>query len=332
MDAQEKGTAANPAPPKKVIFADFAVAKYQPVVDLLTADNVTAETVTDPPKFLSRVSAEPFDVCVINLLLGGLGPFELLKQVKEHSKNPDIKTIVISRQVQKLNIQNAIQAGANDFIAEPFENENIYHRILYHLTPKHIVEPQGYESTMPGAEAWEFLNLLLESTETLSRTPRQQDHASFLSILRSVAGLIQSNRTSLIIIDSESNTGVVLASSDDENFYDFPIALHKYPEIMHVLHTGNFVMVEDVSQNSLTHRISERVRTILIGSLMVFPVRFQNEVVGVLTIRRPQAHDMPSMQIMRVLQAIANTMASHSNVKALLRRLYKDFNNVPKAG
>lgn len=310
---------------RKVIFADFSVAKFQPIIDLLKSDNIVCEAVTDPPKFLARLNQEAFDVCVLNLLLGGLGPFDLVRNIRQYSKNPDIKIIVVSRQVQKLNIQNAIQAGSNDFVAEPFDNENVYHRILYHLTPKQVVEPKGYESSVPDTESWAYMETLLESTEILSRTGRNQEHQSFMAILERVAKLLNSNRSSLIVVDLESNTGVVLASSDDPSFHDFPISLHKYPEILHVLHTGNFVLIDDVSQNSLTQKINEKVKTILIGSLMVFPVRYQGEVVGVLTVRRAKAREVPTMQVMRILQAIANTMASHSNVKALLRKIYKEY-------
>jgi len=310
---------------RKALFADFSVAKFQPLMDLLKADGILCETVSDPPKFMAKLNQEQFDVCILNLLMGGLGPFDLIRNIRQHSANPDIKIIVVSRQVQKLNIQNAIQAGANDFVAEPFENENVYHRILYHLAPKQVVEPKGYEASTPDNASWAYLELLLESTEILSRTSRTQEHETFMKILEKIAALLTSNRTSLIVVDVESNTGVVLASSDDPSFFDFPISLHKYPEILHVLHTGNFVLIDDVSQNSLTQKINEKVKTILIGSLMVFPVRYQGEVVGVLTVRRAQAHELPSMQVMRILQAIANTMASHSNVKALLRKIYKGY-------
>lgn len=310
---------------RKALFADFSVAKFQPLIDLLKADGILCEAVTDPPKFMARLNQEAFDVCVLNLLLGGLGPFDLIRNIRQYSKNPEIKIIVVSRQVQKLNIQNAVQAGANDFVAEPFDNENVYHRILYHLTPKQVVEPRGYEATAPDTDSWQYIELLLEATEQLSRTGRNEEHETFMKILVKVAGIIDSNRTSLIVVDAESNTGIVLASSDDPSFFDFPISLHKYPEILHVLHTGNFVLIDDVSQNSLTQKINEKVKTILIGSLMVFPVRFQGEVVGVLTVRRSKAMHLPSMQVMRTLQAIANTMASHSNLKALLRKIYKNF-------
>lgn len=323
---------AGATPPRRAIFADFAVAKFQTLMDMLKNEGVVSEAFTDPPKFQERIHGESFDVCVVNLLLGGLGPFEMIRNLRQNSKNPDIKIIVVSRQVQKLNIQNTIQAGANDFVADPFEDENLYHRVLYHLTPKQIIDPRGYEASTPGEDSWHYLSLLLEATEVLSRTPRNHEHSAFLKILQQAAGLLTSNRSSLIIVDDDTNTGVVLASSDDANFYDFPISLHKYPEILHVLHTGNFVLVEDVSQNSLTHRITEKVKTILIGSLMVFPVRFQSETVGVLTVRRPQARDLPSMQVIRILQAIANTMAAHSNIKALLRKIYKEYSNQGAAG
>lgn len=309
----------------RVIFVDFAVVKFDTVGKWLKKDGISVDTSTDPPRFLATIAEQPYDVAVINLLVGGMGPFELIKNVRGTSKNPDIKIIVISRQVHKVNIQNTIKAGANDFVADPFENENLFHRILYHLAPKQIIDPYGYEATAATDEVWPFVNLHLEATESLSRTIRGDEHKAFLAILRDTAELLQSNRSSLIIVEEESNTGLVLATSDDPNFYDFPIALHKYPEILHVMHTGNFVLIEDVSQNALTQRINEAVKSILIGSLMVFPVRFQGEVTGVLTARRPKATGIPSMQVLRVLQALANTMASHSNVKSLLRRIYKEF-------
>jgi CheY-like chemotaxis protein len=301
--------------------------KYDTVSKWLKKDGVHVDSITDPPRFLATITEQAYDVAIINLLVGGMGPFELIKAVRATSKNPDLKIIVISRQVHKVNIQNTIKAGANDFVADPFENENLFHRILYHLAPKQIIDPYGYEATVATDEAWPFINLHLEATEMLSRTARGEEHKTFLEVLRDTAELLQSNRSSLIIVEQASNTGVVLATSDDPNFYDFPISLHKYPEILHVMHSGNFVLIEDVSQNALTHRINETVKSILIGSLMVFPVRFQGEVTGVLTVRRPKATELPSMQVLRVLQAIANTMAAHSNIKSLLRRIYKDYSD-----
>jgi DNA-binding response OmpR family regulator len=310
---------------KRVIFADFAVVKFNSLIQLLRKNGVEGEGLTESGKFMEKINQESFEVCVVNLLLGGIGPFELIQNIRTASKNPDIKIIVISRQVHKMNIQNTIRAGANDFVAEPFENEHLYQRVLYHLAPKQELDPAGYETSVAGAEAWPYLKLLLESTELLGRTERHQSSAAFYTLLKRVADMLSSNRTSLIIVESETNTGLVLAASDDPDFHDFPIALHKYPEILHVLQTGHFVMVEDVSQNLLTKNINEQVKSISIGSLLVFPVRFQGDVIGVMNVRRPKATELPSMDVIRILQAVANTLAAHSNVRAMLRKIYKDF-------
>ncbi|MBI4403905.1 MAG: response regulator [Deltaproteobacteria bacterium] len=309
----------------KVIFADFTTSKFSALVEWLKRDGMLSELVSDAPALLSRISEAHFDVCVVNLMLGGIGPFQLVASIQKRSKNPDVRIIVISKQVHKMNIQNAIEAGAQDFIAEPFENENVYNRLVYHLTPKRVIAPAGYESVGNLDSAREYLQMLLEATELFSRTEREKIHAHILRVLQNIAALTGSNRTSLIIVDGVGEEGVVLASSDDPSFYDFPLSLSKYPEILHVIHTGNFVLIDDVSRNDLTNRIKNKVRTITIGSLMVFPVRFNAEVVGVLVIRRPKAIELPSMEILRVLQALANTMAAHANIQFLLRKIYRDY-------
>lgn len=311
--------------PKKVMFADFAVVKYTALMEQLRQENMVVDAVTDEKKFLARIAEEAFDVCILNLLLGGIGPFELIRNVRSSSRNPDIKIIVVSKQVQKLNIQNTLKAGANDFMADPVDNENLHGRIVYHLMPKKVIENLGADSTNIGKEAWPFLSVMLESTETLSKTPAQNISGAFYEILCHVARLLASNRTSMMIVDEESNTGVVLASSDDPKFIDFPVVLDKYPEVLDVMHSGNFVLIDDVSKNQLTQAINETVKSISIGSIMVFPVRYAGEVVGVLTVRRAKASDLPSLDILRVLQSLANTLAAHANIKASLRRIYRDY-------
>jgi DNA-binding response OmpR family regulator len=324
--ATSTGAAASPGTKYKIIFADFAVAKYASIIDSLQKRGFQVEGVTDPATFLKRLSEESFDLCVVNLLLGGIGPYELLRNLKATSKNNETRVIVISKQVQRMNIQNTMKAGANDFVADPVDNENLLNRILYHLSPKKVIELSEYRPSQVNPAAMPFMSLLVESTEILCVTEQAKETESFFNILGKIAQLTDSNRTSLMILDVETDSGVVLASSDDPSFFNFAVTLNKYPEILHVLHSGKFVLIDDVSQNALTQKIGEQVKSISIGSLMVFPIRYGGEVVGVLNIRRAKAVELPSMDILRVLQAIANTLAAHSNTKMKLRRLYRDFN------
>lgn len=309
----------------KVIFGDFSVAKFTTLIQWLNKEKVAAEGVTEPSAFLDRVNSESFDLCVINLLLGGIGPFELIRKVRERSLNKKIKIVVISRQVHKVNIQNTISAGANDFVAEPFENEVLLTRILYHLGPQKTVELNEYEAVpINNPDQWNYVNLSLEVSELLSHIERGREHEIMYQALKKIGDMTDSNRTSLIVAEQEMGTGVVLATSDDPSFYDFPVQLAKYPEIQHVLYSGKFVLIPDVSTSALTQEIRRSVKTIPIGSLMVFPIRYQNEVIGVLTIRRPRVSEIPVHETLRVLQTIANNMAAQANIKLLLRKIYRD--------
>lgn len=308
----------------RVIFADFATVKYSHVSGQLAKLGVESDSVTDTHTLTQAISVQRYDICVINLLLGGIGPYELLDNVRKSSFNRDIKIIVVTRQVHKLNIQNSMRAGASDFIAEPFEPTNLYNRILYHLGPVRVIEMTGLGDTMP-QESWAPMKLLLESVELLSRTERPHMHQSFLTILESIAKMLDSNRTSLIIVDEGATSGVVLATSDDPTFQNFPVNIDKYPEVAHVVNTGKLIFVEDVSQNALTERIRKTVKSIAIGSMMVFPVCHSGAVVGALIIRRPKAAELPSGHTMRILQCLANTLAAHANIAVLLRKIYKDY-------
>lgn len=315
---------------KRILVGDYAVAKYQSFIEWLGEEGVEVDAFTDPMRFLYQVKTESYELVIINLLLGSIGPFELLKEIKSTSKNPHVKVMVVSKQVQKENIQNTISAGASDFVMDPFDGVTLGHRVLYHMAPKKEVVPPGVERKELKHVDWEVVSLLVDGIEALSRLKKEEGHVSFYRVLKHVADFLGSNRTSLIIVDKESTAGLVLASSDDPDFHDFPIPLQNYPEILHVMNTGNTVLVENVASNLMTHKIKDKVKSIEIGSMMVFPIRFENDICGVVTIRLPKAKELPPLETLRVLHALANTMAAHSNMRVLLRKIYKGY--VKKAG
>ncbi len=309
----------------RILIADFAPLKFDAAIAKWKTLGIECITATDTEKCLHQLSTSAFDLCIVNLLLGGIGPNKLLADVRAAGKNVELKVVVVSKQVQRVNIENAIKAGADDFVAEPFELEDIYQRILYHLAPKTLVQEVPTDNFEPGKPEQSYVVLLLEAIEVLSRTNRDDAHQGILGVLQKLAVLLESNRTSLIVGGSGETSGLALASSDDPKFKDFPVDLSRYPEVQHVLNTGSIVLIDDVSTNQMTNRIKDKVKSISIGSVMVFPVRFQSEVLGAMAIRRPKARQLPEREVLAVIQALANILASHSNVRMLLKKIYSDF-------
>ncbi|MFM8270621.1 MAG: response regulator, partial [Pseudomonadota bacterium] len=279
---------------RRVILGELSATKYTVLSDWLKKDNVIMEFANEAERLMEMLSKERYQLCMVNWLLGGIGPFELIRKIRSSSLNPDIRVMVISRQVQKINIQNAINAGAHDFLAEPFENEIVLKRVLYHLTPQSTMDASEYEDRkLMNGDDLGLMNLFLEVCEKLSRSERGTEPHALHEAVSKISQIMGSNRTSLVVADVGQSQGVVLASSDDPSFHNFPISLDKYPEIQHVVFSGKVVLIPDVNTHMLTHDINKNVRTIPIGSLLVFPVRYQNEVIGVLTIRRPRASEVP---------------------------------------
>ncbi|MCB0404786.1 MAG: GAF domain-containing protein [Bdellovibrionales bacterium] len=314
--------------PHKIIIGDFAPVKFEKLIRMWNKQNIVSEAVTEAGVFLSQLKRNHYDLAIVNLLLGGIGPNKLIRDVKAMSANKDIRVVVVSKQVHRLNIENAVRAGADDFVAEPFDRENIFHRIVYHLGPKKVVAEQALETareatTLLGHK--DFISLLLNTVESLSRESTEQSQNAILHSLQGVARLLDSNRTSLILFEDKVETGLVIASSDDPDFRDFRIKLNSYPEVQHVATTGQIVLVDDVEANQMTKNIQNNVKSIQIGSIMVFPVRFHGNIIGVLVVRRKSSQDLPPVEVLSMLQALANILASHCNIKLLLRKIYSDF-------
>ncbi|MCB9253821.1 MAG: GAF domain-containing protein [Bdellovibrionaceae bacterium] len=314
--------------PQKIIIGDFAPVKFEMLIRMWNKQNIVSEAVTEAGVFLSQLKRNHYDLAIVNLLLGGIGPNKLIKDVKALSANKDIRVVVVSKQVHRLNIENAVRAGADDFVAEPFDRENVFHRIIYHLGPKKVVEEQALETARAAnslLDHKDFISLLLNTVESLSRESTEKSQNAILHSLQGVARLLDSNRTSLILFEDKVETGLVVASSDDPDFKDFRIKLNSYPEVQHVATTGQIVLVDDVNRNQMTKNIQDKVKSIQIGSIMVFPVRFHGNIIGVLVVRRKNSQDLPPVEVLSMLQALANILASHCNIKLLLRKIYSDF-------
>lgn len=308
---------------KNVVIADQDESSYSEFIESLRKEGVNVEFMNTPEGLVKKLSENKVDVCIVNLVIAGIGPFQLLAQMKKGSVEKELKIVVVSRQSDTANIQNTIRAGADDFVALPFDTLNLFHRVVYHLTPKTVIGDVG--SVDPTQLSAEHVKVLLRTIDIMAKTERANIHDAFMKVLQDVATLTKSNRTSIIVVDKKTAGGVVLASSDDPKFFDFPISLSQYPEVMHVVNSGSIILVEDVSRNWLTYKIRDNVKTIEIGSLMVFPVKQHGETLGVVTVRRPQVTEKPANEVLTVLQAIANVLAAHSNMRSLLRKIYSDF-------
>ena len=81
-------------------------------------------TVISGEEALALIKADCPDIMLLDIIMPGIDGFEVLRQVRSFSKLP-----VITFSASASNYQEALKLGANDFLAKPFEPDEMVKRI-----------------------------------------------------------------------------------------------------------------------------------------------------------------------------------------------------------
>ena len=81
------------------------------------------EIFQDPELALSRLEEKNFDIVVTDVVMGDIDGIQVLEHVMERS--PDTKVIIMTAFAMMEMARKAMDRGAFDFIAKPFDTEEI---------------------------------------------------------------------------------------------------------------------------------------------------------------------------------------------------------------
>lgn len=131
------------------------------------------------------------------------------------------------------------------------------------------------------------LDALLELSESLISSSNLE--RTMVEITERMARTLAYDRCSIVLLDEGSTTGFVVAASDDAALKNHEIDIDGYPEIKEVIRTRQPLVIGDVKGSV----VMEQVRSILedkqIRSIVLFPMRIERYVQGVLLLRRSTA-------------------------------------------
>jgi len=77
----------------------------------------------DPEQALARIDQEPFDIVVTDVIMGDVDGIQVLAHVKQRS--PETEVIIMTAYAMMDLARKAMDLGAFDFIAKPFDAEEI---------------------------------------------------------------------------------------------------------------------------------------------------------------------------------------------------------------
>jgi two-component system KDP operon response regulator KdpE len=116
-------------PPRALVVDDEPQIRRLLTVSL-SGHGYRVETAANGAEALDRLSAEPFDVVLLDLGLPDLDGIEVCRQIREWSKVP---IIVISVREDEGDKVAALDVGADDYVTKPFGMEELLARMRANL-------------------------------------------------------------------------------------------------------------------------------------------------------------------------------------------------------
>jgi PAS domain S-box-containing protein len=127
------------------------------------------------------------------------------------------------------------------------------------------------------------LDALLGLSESLVNTGNIEQ--ALLEITERMSRALDADRCSIVLLDEGSTAGFVVASSDDAGVRNLQIDIQGYPEIQEVMRTREPLLIGNVEDSELLESVRAILHDKKIGSIVIFPMRIERNVQGVLLLR-----------------------------------------------
>ncbi|MBN2542661.1 sigma-54-dependent Fis family transcriptional regulator [bacterium] len=173
----------------QILIVDDELIVRESLVDWLSESGYESVAVDDGYKAIEKVKSKDWDLLLVDLKMPKMDGIEVMRQVKEISK--DIPIVIITGYPTVDTAVQAMKEGAYDYIVKPFNPEEINLVIRNILAHQKLVKENLYLR--------QELKRRYQFKDIVGKSSKMQD---ILSLLRTVA---KSNST--VLINGESGTG-----------------------------------------------------------------------------------------------------------------------------
>ena len=232
----------------KILVADDDQALSRTLSWILKENGYEVLTVPGGEHLFDHLSAEQFDLLLLDIMMPKVDGLQLLQRVKADPRFKDLPVLMISSMPPEEATVRSLGLGAADFIPKPFRVRELLARVKAHLRV-------GRELNQARAEARsrsEMMEILQEVTASL------KPEEIYQILVRRVAQGLNISRCSIIIAGPDDDHGTVVAAFENPMLHNLAVDLRRYPEIQHALTTGEVVLVRDV----LTDPMFREVRAV----------------------------------------------------------------------
>ena len=109
----------------RVLLAEDEPHIVESLTFLLERAGYRVSAETSGESALAAALADPPDVMILDVMLGGMDGFEVLRQLRADTRAATLPVIMLTAKGQREDREQALAAGANIFITKPFSNAEV---------------------------------------------------------------------------------------------------------------------------------------------------------------------------------------------------------------
>lgn len=140
--------------------------------DYLSLNNYNVVLCKDGQEALESFTKNPFDLCILDVMMPIKDGFNLAKEVKQ--LNADVPIIFLTAKIMKEDMLKGYQIGADDYITKPFDSEILLWKIKAVLNRKYV--QQSPESVICNIGQYTFNfkeRILFANGKTQNLSPKE---------------------------------------------------------------------------------------------------------------------------------------------------------------
>ena len=265
----------------------------------LTARGYEVVTAADGQEAVDKVRSEVPQLVLLDLMMPRMDGFEVLRHLRAAPEHLGLQVIVLTARASQEVLQEALEAGADDYISKPFHLGELMSRVEAHLR----IASYSAELNRKRHDS----QTLVEISQRL--TGRLDLQGILNEVAQRVAHVLDTDRCSVVLIEPGTRQGRVVAASDSAGLMDRRISLEGYPEIVRVLETREPLVVADIAADPLFDPIKDQLALLHVRSVALFPLFHGEHLIGVLFLRSKTPLENFGLREREFGQIVANATA-----------------------
>ncbi len=115
--------------PAKILVVDDTPANVKLLVDLLNAKGFAASAAVNGEQALQMIAAEPPDLVLLDIMMPGLSGYDVCRKLRAGAATALLPVVLCTSLDPKQERINGIEAGADDFIPKPINQQELFARV-----------------------------------------------------------------------------------------------------------------------------------------------------------------------------------------------------------